>query len=165
MPRIHGQRCEHGEDPLLEGLDEELLVVVVEVVPARQPDAHLGQRRGHRIEEQTLLTSHKCFDSRPHLDELLGRWPPVRRWAADPRGHLLLEARYANLEELVEVLAEDGQELGALEQGDTLVLRQREHALVEVEPRQLTIEVADLVSALVRPCHGADRTDVHLAAA
>jgi hypothetical protein len=40
---------------------------------------------------------------------------------------LLLEARHPHLEELVEVLAEDGEELGSLEQRHRGVGRESEH--------------------------------------
>ena len=53
---------------------------------------------------------------------------------------LLHEARDPHLEELVEVLAEDGEELGPLEQRQVRVLGQGEHAVVEVEPRELAVQ-------------------------
>ena len=110
-----------------------------------------------------LLSVREALDAVAYLDELLGRRAPVGRGSADPRGHLLLEARHPNLEELIEVLAEDGQKLGPLQQGNAVVLSEREHPLVEVEPRQLTIEVAHLVVVLVGRGHAPDRTDARLA--
>ncbi len=56
------------------------------------------------------------------------------------RAQLLLEARDANLEELVEIVADDAQEAQPLEQRNGGVLRQREHAPVECELRQLAID-------------------------
>ena len=45
--------------------------------------------------------------------------------------------------ELVEIGREDRQELGALEQRDTLgVLREIQHAVVECEPAQFTVGIA-----------------------
>src|SRR5947209_1519824 len=56
--------------------------------------------------------------------------------------NLFLEAGYPDLEEVVEVLAEDGEEPDALEQGKTRVFRHRQDAFVEVQPRQLAVDVA-----------------------
>ena len=153
-PGIDRQRGEHREDPLLERLDHELLVVVVELVPARQPDPVGGQRRDDAVEEEALLAQHQALDPVAHLEQLLARGAAVGRGGADPGRHLLLQAGDADLEELVEVLAEDGQELGPLEQRHLLVLGEREHPLVEVEPGELAVEVPRLVvrRSSRRPC-------------
>ena len=89
------------------------------------------------------------------LDQLLGRGAPVGAGAADAGGHLVLQAGDPHLEELVEVLAEDRQELGPLEQRDAVVLGQRQDALVEVEPGQLAVAVPLRgASAAARPRRG-----------
>ena len=79
---------------------------------------------------------------RPRLEELLGRRATVEGGGADPGHDLLLQPGDAHLEELVEVLAEDRQELGPLEERDRVVGRQREDPRVEVEPGELTVQVA-----------------------
>ena len=53
---------------------------------------------------------------------------------------LLLHARDADLEELVQVGRDDAEELQALEQRHGAVLGLREHAAVELERLQLAIE-------------------------
>ena len=53
-----------------------------------------------------------------------------------------MQPRDAHHEELVEVACEDGEELDSFEQGDALILGERQHPGVEVEPGQLAIEVA-----------------------
>ena len=65
-------------------------------------------------------------------------------------GELLLQPGDANLEELIEVAREDGQEADAFEQRIALVDRFVQHAIVEVEPRQLAVDVRD-----ARPGRGA----------
>src|SRR3712207_8029033 len=52
-----------------------------------------------------------------------------------------LQAGDADHVELVEVAGEDRQELHPLQQGEGVVLRQLEHAGVEVQPRQLAVDV------------------------
>ena len=75
--------------------------------------------------------------------ELLVGGPAVGR-AGDLAGlDLLAQAGDADLEELVEVAREDGQELDPLEQRVALVARLVEHAGVELEPRQLAVEVGE----------------------
>src|SRR5262249_27984175 len=54
---------------------------------------------------------------------------------------LLLQPRHADLEELVQVRAENAQELEPLEQRVRRVARLFEHAMIELEPAELTIEI------------------------
>ena len=53
----------------------------------------------------------------------------------------LLEARYADLEELVEVRARNAQELHAFQQRDALVLGLLQHALIELQERQFPVDI------------------------
>ena len=73
--------------------------------------------------------------------EVLGRRPAVFRAAHDLRLDLLLDRRDANHEELVEVRSVDRDELQPLEQRIARVERLLEHAIVELEPRQLAADV------------------------
>lgn len=86
------------------------------------------------------------FELLEHLSsdafELFGRRESVDGFLADSRLDLLFDARHADHEKFVEVGAEDRDELGAFEQWmlvgpDRLV----EHAAVEDEPAQLTVDV------------------------
>ena len=56
------------------------------------------------------------------------------------REELLLQPGDADLEELVEIAADDAEEAQPLEHGDRRILREREHAPVERELRQLAID-------------------------
>jgi hypothetical protein len=55
--------------------------------------------------------------------------------------HLLLQAGDTDLEELIDVLAQDRQEAHPLEQRERFVLRHGQHPLVEVELGQLSVDV------------------------
>ena len=141
MARVDGERGEHREDALLEHLVEALAVVLVEVVVRAEDDADLGEarrelRRGRSARPEPTLV----LDGVADLEELLRRRAAVGRGRGDAGRHLVLQAGDADLEELVEVLAEDGEELGPLEQRHVLALGQRQHAVVEVEPGELTVE-------------------------
>ena len=64
---------------------------------------------------------------------------PSTERVAHARGHLVLEGGHPDLVELVEQLGEDGEELGALQQGLAVVLGQIEQAGAEVEAGLLAI--------------------------
>ena len=102
---VDGERREHREDALLEHLVEVLAVVVVELVPAREHDAGLGQRGHDLVEEDPLLARASSASTRSRmLEQLLGRACGRRACAASmPGGDLVLEAGDPDLEELVEV--------------------------------------------------------------
>ena len=53
--------------------------------------------------------------------------------------HLVVEAGHAHHEELVQVVGVDREELHALEERHAVVLRQLQHALVELEPGDLAV--------------------------
>jgi hypothetical protein len=142
VARVDRQGGEHGEDPPVELVGEPLPVVVVELGPRGEADARLGEAVAHGAQEG-LVGPGRQF-ARLGVDErqLLGGRVAVRGPAAHTGGHLVLQAGHPHLVELVEVLAEDGQELHPLEQGCRRVFGEGQHPGVEVEPRQLAVEVA-----------------------
>jgi hypothetical protein len=71
--------------------------------------------------------------------ERLARRQPVGPARVDPGVHLVVEAGDPDHEELVEVVRVDREELDPLEERRALVLGQLEHALVELEPRELAV--------------------------
>ena len=75
------------------------------------------------------------------VGDLLLRRAAVGRDRVQLRADLLLEAADALLEELVDVRADDREELHALEQRDALVLGLVQHAPAEVEVGELAVEV------------------------
>ncbi len=77
------------------------------------------------------------------LDELLVRGEAVRGQLADFTRELLLEARHADHEELVEVRRDDGVELEPLEERDALVLGLGQDARVELDPGELAVQVEE----------------------
>src|SRR3546814_15759486 len=73
----------------------------------------------------------------------------ISDWSSD-----VCSSDLPHLEELVEVLAEDGEELGPLEQRHLGVLGQRQDPGVEVEPGELAVQVARWLGAGDRICNG-----------
>ena len=103
------------------------------------------------------LAGDEPADLGAHRVELLGRAAPVGRGGADTRHDLLLQARDADLHELVEVGGEDREELGALEHRPQGVLGEREHPGVEREPRQLAVEEPGGIVGASAPAGGSAR--------
>ena len=89
---------------------------------------------------ERLLVEHL---PRPRPDErqlLLGR-QAVGRDVFAVRAHLLLQHGDANHEELVEVGADDGEELDAFEDGVPAIARLVEDAFVEGQPAELAVQI------------------------
>ena len=63
---------------------------------------------------------------------------------------LLLQSGDADLEELIDVLAQDRKEAHPLEQGERRVLRHRQDTLIEIELGQLAVDVVGLSRRLSR---------------
>ncbi len=145
---IDGQRGEHRENLVLELLDELLAVVVIQLIPVGKVDADLAQSRRHLVEEGCRLPLHDRRHAFTDGGKLLARSEPV--WGRRPQSgrHLVLEGGHPDLEELIEAGAEDGEELGPLQQRDVGDLSPGQDALAEVEPRQLPVDETPLVGGL-----------------
>ena len=93
--------------------------------------------------------------ARRHRRELLGREEPVGRGLGDAARDLLLQPGDPDHEELVEVRADDAEELEALEERQRAIARLLEDALVELEPRELAVdEETRVVETHGRPPRG-----------
>ena len=142
MAGIDRQRGQDREDVGLEVGVEVLAVGVRHVADALAERQSLGGERGQHVlhEARAMLANLLPHDGRDRRELVLGRHA-VGSTLDDPGGHLLLEPRHPHLEELVEVAAEDRQELEPLQQRRARVQRLVEHAAVELEPGELAIEV------------------------
>src|SRR5438132_5868584 len=105
-----------------------------------QGHAFCGERRQQEAVEAAVLVGHQT--RRPIVDrgELLGDRHPIGRQLAAELLQLL-ESGDANLEELIEIAAGDAEEPEPLEQRHRLIERLVEHPLIELEKRQLAIDV------------------------
>jgi hypothetical protein len=116
-------------------------LVFVELVHGDHADIVLGQRgtqASFKASGQPLTQlQHALADQR----DCLRRDAAVGPRVLDARVDLVAQAGDAHHVVLVEVRRVDRAELHALEQWGPLVLGQLQHALVEVEPRQLAVEV------------------------
>ena len=137
---VDGERGEHREDRLGEHLLELGAVVVGEVVPVGEADAGVLERGHDLVGEDRGRPADQLVDPVADGAELVDEVEPVGGRGAQAGLELLHQARHPDLEELVEVLAEDGEELRPLEQRELAVLGQGQHPGVEFEPRQLAVE-------------------------
>ncbi len=142
MARVDRERRQDREDLVEEPLAEGVVVLrdrgVVDDLDAldRQLPPDVGVDRRQLVDEGEDAVARG-------VELLLGRSPVGRvGGAADLR--LLAQPGDPHLEELVEVAGEDGQELDALEQRIALVACLEEHAGVEFQPRELSVEVRAL---------------------
>jgi hypothetical protein len=137
---IDGQRREDWQHGAPEVLLEEPLLLAAEVLGPHQHDALGGQQRLDLLQEAPVLLVHELVNPRGHRGHRLGGREIVGPGRRLPRVHAPLQGGNPDHEELVQVRAEDGQELHPLEQRHGGVLRLFEHAPVEVQPRQLAIQ-------------------------
>ena len=101
----------------------------------------MGCERGDDVvEEDSVCEAGESGHLAGDLAELLRRGAPVRAQFGDAGLDLIEQAGDADLEELIEVLAEDRQELGPLERWRRRIRRDRQHALIKLEPGQLAID-------------------------
>src|SRR5260370_22442931 len=140
MAWVYGQWRQHWEDLLSEDGVELRQLLLAHLVAANDGDARGAEGRDDARVVEPVLPLDESFDPAADGLQLLQRRHAVRRRHRDGRQHLLLEAGDADLEEVVQVLAEDGEEPHPLEQGRIGVLGHGQDALVEVQPGQLPIQ-------------------------
>ena len=140
--RVDRERGEDREDLRGEVVTQAPPLLLRQVVPAQDADALVLQLRADVVEEHPRVRVGDRLAASRDARQLLPRGEAVG--AADGQARLVaaLEPGDADHVELVEVRGEDREELGPLQQRLARVLGQREHAGVEVEPRQLAVEIA-----------------------
>ena len=139
--RVDHQRRQHRVDALLEHLGQAGPLVPGQLLPAQDLDA-LGSQSGLDLvrEDSRVPARQQAGLGQGVLQQLLGG-PADGVLDREARRHSPHQAGDPDLEELVQVGGEDGQEADALEQGDLLVLGQFKDALVELDPAVLPVEV------------------------
>ena len=123
--------------------------------PLRAPQQRYpfgGQRRQQQLVQAAVLVGDQLRGALVDRVELLGDRHAVGGELPAAELLQLLQARDADLEELIEVAAGDAQELQPLEQRHRFVERLVEHPLVELEERQFAVDVV-LRSLEIRRVH------------
>ncbi len=111
------------------------------VAPADEADLVLGQLRQQHIVEDAVLARHLLVHQLADAGQRLVRQQAIGTRLFAGEGDLLLQAGGTDLEELVEVAGEDQQEFQALEQRVGLVERLLQDTDVELQLRQLPVDV------------------------
>ncbi|MNJ20512.1 hypothetical protein D3C77_148470 [compost metagenome] len=108
---------------------------------ADKADLVLFQLRQQHIVEDRVLTMDLAVYHFTDPRQRLVRLQAVSAGLLTGKGDLLLQARHTNFEELIQVAGEDQQELQPLQQGIALIQRLFQYADVELQLRQLAVNV------------------------
>jgi hypothetical protein len=138
--RIEADRREHRQQLLEEVVADPLTLSPAPLLAPREYDALAHQRRQHHLVQEAILVRHHRARLGTHRVEHLGGPAAIGTRFRQPELDLLLEPSDANLEELVEVRGDDGDEAQPLEQRHRVVGRLRQHAALEREDAELAVE-------------------------
>ena len=140
MGGVDRERRQNREDVAQEMVGEPRPVGLLERIRIDEHDAVAGEL-GAKLAPARLLVAGKPGHRVVDADELLGRSHPVRAAGEDAGAHLPLEAGDPHHEELVEIVRGDRKEADPLEKRMLGIVSLLEDSPVEVEPRQLAIDV------------------------
>ena len=142
MGRVDCHRRENWQGPFAEESIQRRLLLVVQLRRPEQSDAFFRQRRADRFVPAAILRGDQFLRALRDPLQLGDRAQTVGgiilRGAVAER--LLPQPGHANHEKLVEVRAENRQELHPLQQRSLLILRLLQHAGVELQPAQLAVD-------------------------
>ena len=140
MRRVNRQRRQHRADLRVVVILHPGQIRRLQLRHLQQPDAVRRQGRQQLAAPAAVL----LLDHAPHpLDdgaERLGRGQPVHRALHYLAFDLLLDPGHAHLEELIQVRADDAEELHPLQQRVFRVQRLLQHAMIKLQPAQFPID-------------------------
>ena len=142
VSRVHSQRGQHRKNRAAETVVHPLALFVVQLFVIQQLNPVIQQSRLEMTAVVLLLLLQQGDEAFSDGEQLLERCLPVFARRGDASFHLGLQGRDAHHEELVEVVAEDGAELGLIQQRGAGIERLRQNALVERDPAQFPVDVA-----------------------
>jgi hypothetical protein len=140
VPRVDRERRQDRQQAAAKVLGQELLLAAVDLLRPQQPDPLGGEPRREILQEALVLLLHELVAALGDGGQDLGRRESVRAAVLVPRVDTTLQPGHPDHEELVEVGAEDRQELDPLQQGHSLVLGLGQDAAVELQPGQLPVD-------------------------
>ena len=139
--RVQCERREHRLDLGREIVLHPLAHGARDALAAHQAEVLRRKRRPQHLVQHAVLLVDQCVRARRNGGELLERGQTVGAGLRGAELHPLLDPGDADLEEFVEVGGGDRQEAQAFQQGQAGIARLLEHAAVELEQRQLAIDV------------------------
>ena len=132
--RIDRERREHWVDLTLEVPVDPIALRLRQLVRLLDLDARLGERWHDRFIPSAVQLFEEVARLFAHAFEFFLRLQAIRVLALQIRIDEFHHAGDADLEELVEILARDGEELQALEERHLVVAGLGHHAAIEREP-------------------------------
>src|SRR5262249_14205535 len=108
-----------------------------------EDDALARERRDKLLMPAAVLILDQRRDDEMNAAQLLARTESVEARLVHAGIDRLDQAGDADLKKLVEIRADDGEELHPLQQGMARILRLLQHPAVEGQPAQLAIEVGE----------------------
>src|SRR5262249_8926120 len=148
MARIDRQRRHDRQDGPVEIGVEELLLLGREIRRAHEADALGGEQRLELSQEAPVLLVAQAPSALRDGGEGLRRGEPVGPGRPVSLADPALEPGHADHEELVEVRADDRQELDPLEERHRRVFGLLEDPAIELEPREPAADEVVRVDAL-----------------
>src|SRR5665811_1995020 len=139
---IRDQGSEHWEDLVPEHHVQPLLLPQAELIPSHDGDALLDQGGAHLVLEEVGMAGHQLMGHRRDLVEDLTRFQTGGGAYGQACRDTALEASHPDHEELVEVVGEDRQITGSLQERYCLVRGKLQDTLVELQPGDLALEKA-----------------------
>ena len=112
--------------------------------------ASLGELGQHVVMQAATVLPHQVADDLRDGMELCLGGHAVGRTLDDAGRDLPLQAGHPDLVELVEIAAEDGEELQSLEEGGSGVERLVQHPAVELQPGELAVDVERRIPQIQR---------------
>src|SRR6266404_9245022 len=140
MTRVHRERRQHRKDFFLKIFAGPGGAFGRQFGDVAYPNAVVGQLRKNFLVEKIVFRGDQLVRDALNLIEGLGWAQTIRGDIARLAFDLLLDAGDADLEELVQVRAENGEKLNSFEQRLGRVLRFFKDATIEFEPAQLAID-------------------------
>ena len=140
MRGIDRDRREQRRDGLYEKLFDVLAGCGPKLFEIAHVDRFVRQRGNEFFAPASVLFRHELVNSLHQLGENFFLRAAVGAGVAISLLDLLQEAGEANFDELVEIARGDGQEFHALEERIRGIARFFEHALVELQPREVAIQ-------------------------
>ena len=142
MRGVDGERGQHGEDLLPEDRAQVVQASRLQLGGGDDHDAALGQPGTDVGAEEARRLAQQAVDPLPDRLQLLRGGHAVGRGGGEPGQHLLPQPGDSNLEELVEGLPQDRQKAHPFQQGQPPICGQGQDPPLELELRELAVQIA-----------------------
>ena len=139
---VDGERRERGVHVVLEIFFEPFLFGGGALARGFEEYPVFAERGNEVVGPAGVFVGGHCGGDYAYAAQLLARAQPVEAYVEHARFELLLQARNAYFEKLVEVAADNRQETHLFEHGESRLGAEVEHAAVERQPTELAVEIS-----------------------